>query len=302
MRGLRGNESAELDRAICQAIFKEVSVDPPRGLLPHLRFAGWVRSVSREHPIEVFTTNYDLLIERGLEAAETPHFDGFVGTVEPYFSSISVEAEPARATEAVYPPRSWVRVWKLHGSIGWRVQTDSATKATRIIRTPRQAPQAGDDLMIFPTREKYSDSRKLPFVAYHDRLRRLLSSGETLLVVAGYSFGDEHLNEIVFEGLRNNTRLAVVVVLYEPLAKAERLLSRAPGLRNLLIYGPDSACLGGVSGKWSTSLKTPPESMGSWPFWAESDKRFILGDFSALTNFLELFVGGGRTVDASGAQ
>ncbi len=31
-------------------------------------------------PIELFTTNYDLLLEEALEDEEIPYFDGFVGS------------------------------------------------------------------------------------------------------------------------------------------------------------------------------------------------------------------------------
>ena len=34
---------------------------------------------------EIFTSNYDLIIEKSLEAIRIPHFDGFVGSYEPFF-------------------------------------------------------------------------------------------------------------------------------------------------------------------------------------------------------------------------
>src|SRR3989338_8487713 len=46
--GFKGVAAASLDRAICRAIFKLVSGDPPKGLAPHVTFANWVRSVRRE--------------------------------------------------------------------------------------------------------------------------------------------------------------------------------------------------------------------------------------------------------------
>ena len=258
-----------------------------------------MRFIRREWPIEIFTTNYDVLIERALEIAETPHFDGFVGSVKPSFSNVTVEAEPTKSYEAVYPPRSWVRVWKLHGSIGWRATEDTKTKARRIIRTYGVAPTVDDDLLIFPSRQKYSDSRKLPFVAYHDRLRRLLSSGETLLVIIGYSFSDEHINEIVFEALRNNPRLAIAALAYDTLSNASAItipVELARTLRNFSIYGPDRACLAGIVANWSSPSKSPVPPLAQWPFW--DGKMFTLGDFKVFTEFLTVFFSGAGSAAA----
>jgi hypothetical protein len=188
-----GNEAAELDRAICRAIYKRVKIDPPKGFGSHANFAAWLSSIQRAKPVEIFTTNYDLLIERGIEIAGVAYFDGFIGTVKPFFSDAASELDDERNPSI---PRSWVRLWKLHGSIGWRHAVEDHTGAKKVVALPLLEPGKEDDLMIFPSREKYSDSRRLPFVALHDRLRRLTASGESLLLIAGYSFGDEHINDI----------------------------------------------------------------------------------------------------------
>jgi hypothetical protein len=232
------------------------------------------------------------LIQRGLEHAETPHFDGFVGSVAPYFSNVTVEADASRSHEMTYPPRSWVRVWKLHGSVGWRTIQDPVSKTLRIIRTHGTPPTPDDELLIFPTRQKYADSRKLPFVAYHDRLRRLLSSGETLLVIVGFSFADEHINEILFEALRNNPRLAVAALIYEKLSAggaSAQLVETAKTLRNLSVYGPDQACIAGIVDMWTSPSKAPTPPLPQWPFWDDMGKAFTLGSFSSFAEFLSVF-------------
>ena len=54
--------------------------------LPQHKFARWVRGTRRTQSIELFTTNYDILLERSLERAGVFVFDGFVGSYEPFFS------------------------------------------------------------------------------------------------------------------------------------------------------------------------------------------------------------------------
>ena len=239
--GIKGEDATKLDRAICSAIYDRVKVDPPKGFQLHAEFAAWLSSIQRTKPVEIFTTNYDLLIERGLEIAMVPYFDGFVGTVNPYFSDAAADFKDDNDNQ-VHIPRSWARLWKIHGSIGWRAATEVVTGTKKILRLPLVPPTTNDDLMIFPSREKYLDSRRLPFVALQDRLRRLTASGECLLLIAGYSFGDQHINDIIFGNLRSNNRFSATVLSFDPLKTLgieENLIKPAQGIRNLTVYGPD---------------------------------------------------------------
>ena len=150
--------------------------------------------------------------------------------------------------------------------------------------------------MIFPGREKYAQSRKLPFLAFQDRFRRFISSGECLVIVLGYSFSDEHLNEIFFQGLRSNPRLAIAVLVHS--GPPDRLLQYGQEHRNLSFYGPDKACVGGIVAPWREPGKKP-EQKDNWPFWDETDKRFTLGDFNSFASFLEEFIGFRRSLDSA---
>jgi SIR2-like domain len=288
--GFDGDDARDMDRAICRAIYKRVKVDPPGGFGIHANVAAWMNSIQRAKPVEIFSTNYDLLIERGLEIAGVPYFDGFVGAVKPYFSDAASELDDEAISRI---PKSWVRLWKLHGSIGWRYVVEDFTGIKKVVALPLVEPSATEDLMIFPSREKYSDSRRLPFVALHDRLRRLTASGESLLLVAGYSFGDEHINDILFGNLRANNRLAMTVFLFDSIKNPQvqtNLINPTRGIRNLTIYAPDGASLGGVLGTWSDPPK-PPSGVDKWPFWDDAKKQFSLGSFTNVPTFLQEFIG-----------
>ncbi|MFA5786489.1 MAG: SIR2 family protein [Actinomycetota bacterium] len=289
-------EIRSLDAEICSAISRIVTCDPPQGRKPHVTFAQWVRALyaDREYPIEIFTTNYDLLIEHALEAVRAPFFDGFVGSVAPFFCPESVGADSLPGDEPMRPPRSWTRLWKLHGSVNWKTTRDTLTGNSRISRQPGTGSDSGGELMIFPSRDKYSESRRLPFLTCQDRLRRLIASGETLLMVAGYSFSDEHINEILLQGLQSNSRLAVTTLAFgtpggdgTKRAVDDRTVQLGQTHRNLTILGPDRACIGGVDGCWSVPKSTPR----SESFWDASQSAFSLGDFTAFTEYLERFIG-----------
>lgn len=296
--GLRGAEARDLDRAICKAIYDRVRIEPSGGIQPHVDFASWLGSIPRQLPVEVFSTNYDLLIERGLEAAQVPFFDGFLGTVYPYFSDAASDLVDDRHAGIPY---SWIRLWKLHGSIGWRAHRDPSTGAEKTIRLPLGSPSQDSDFIIFPSRDKYANSRRLPFVALHDRLRRITASGESLLVVSGYSFGDRHINDILFDNLRSNNRLSLTVFLFESLDSQiikDNLLARVKGIRNLTIYAPDKALINGTIAAWQPPA--PPQSAMEPLYWDSAGNKYRLGEFAALSQFLLRFMGGQAYPTASG--
>jgi hypothetical protein len=293
--GISGTEAKELDIAICQAIYKAVSLFDPKKITPHVSLGSWIRHVRRAHPTEIFTTNYDLVIEMAFEKQEIPYFDGFVGTIEPFLVPECVEADGTKQTGDEYPPRSWARLWKLHGSIGWRVKTDVSGNES-IVRNSSSAPEPGTELVIYPSREKYVASRKLPFLTYMDRLRKSLTTGECLLLIVGYSFRDQHLNEILRQGLRANTRLTVNAFIHgDPGAE---LVELSMMHRNLSLYARKSACLQGNYGLWlPPSRKKQPGDQ--WPFWDEKNGHFLLGEFQAFAQYLDL-IGGGLVASAVG--
>ena len=291
--GITGKQAIVLERLICASVQQRVGIEPPGGVTPHFIFGHWVKSLDRSFPVEIFTTNYDLLLERGMESAETPYFDGFVGSVEPFFLITAVDSA---ATTLGFPPvpRNWLRLWKLHGSLNWRSRRDQLTGVVRIVRANASAPVPDEELIIYPSHQKYADSRRLPFLAYHDRLRHLVTSGEALLVIVGYSFSDQHLNEVIFQGLRSNSRLAVTVLLFNTIASEDiqrNLLNPTLGVRNLTVYAPDGASIGGRQGLWKEPKEALPASLTAWPFWDDPTKRFTMGDFRNFVEFLRIFMG-----------
>jgi hypothetical protein len=91
--GIKGKAKAQkLDITICKIIAEEVSKSVD--IKPHKILAHWIRYLhaNREYPIEIFTINYDLLIEQALEQVQVPFFDGFVGSVDPFFIPESIDA------------------------------------------------------------------------------------------------------------------------------------------------------------------------------------------------------------------
>ena len=124
-------------------------------------------------------------------------------------------------------------------------------------------------------------------------------SGECLLLIMGYSFSDEHLNEVIFQGLRSNPHLAGIALMYGDASEAtgggsrivsDEILNLGIEYRNLSIYGPHRACIGGIKAPWSISNDKKAETE-DWPFWDKENNLFTLGSFEAFGAYLERFIG-----------
>lgn len=299
--GISGTIIRNLDYEVCRAIFNAVDTVDVASKEPHVTFAKWLYSsyARRSNPVEIFTTNYDLMFEEAMEESSVPYFDGFIGSVNPFFSPESVEADNAKNHQEIKPPSSWTRLWKLHGSVNWLLKTDPSGNKKKVVRGSGNVNNSGQELMIFPSREKYIESRKLPFITFQDRLRRFLSNGEVVLFIAGYSFLDEHLNEIIFQALRSNSRLAINALVFGEKAgdkfKLPANLARlGMEYRNLSVYGPDKAVIGGILGEWENSTNGP--NIDS--YWAND--AFTLVDFKSFSQYLGRFVGfGGKAFELS---
>ena len=269
--GLTCKTADLLDQRICQAIVKELSIDNAN-LEPVRRLAAWAARADYHWPLEVFTVNYDLLVETGLEQMRVPYFDGFVGTLQGRFHTDLVEGTPEEPERWLL--RSFVRLWKLHGSVNWA--WDTATEA-EIVRLG--APNSGvSAAAIYPSDAKYDESRRMPFLVLQDRFRRALAQPETLTLVSGYSFGDEHLNEMLFDAATRRPRSEIIVFCYSEIP--EVLQDRAEVTPNLQAVTPTKAILGGRTAPW----KLPEGATTSADIW--KDGKLTLGDFRNLAAHL----------------
>ncbi|HET9768530.1 MAG TPA: SIR2 family protein [Thermoanaerobaculia bacterium] len=238
---------------------------------PFHHLASWASGGYYRLPIEIFTINYDLLLETGLEDLGVPYFDGFVGTMAGQFRPELVDS--LDSSEGAYRlPATFVRLWKLHGSVNWEEIVVDGRR--RIIRRGIVIKE-GATAAIYPSDEKYDQSRRVPFVVLMDRLRRALSMPETLTLVAGYSFGDQHLNEMLFDAARAHPRSEIAVFAFGDIGGT--LAAAATSLRNISVYGSNEAIRGGVRSKWAHANDVP----GVW-----TAGTFQLVDFRHLTRFL----------------
>lgn len=136
-------------------------------------------------PVEFFTTNYDTLIEDALALRGVPYDDGFSGGSIAFWSGYGDAGNPSFNA----------RVVKLHGSIDWVAPKDDASRLLRV-RHHDAYPAPQNQVVIYPQSTKYVNTQLDPFAELFQRFRRNLADGsERVLLVCGYSFGDEHINQ-----------------------------------------------------------------------------------------------------------
>lgn len=292
--GLDRNQLCEIEGTICTTIAK--TVNPPVAKIPrwtpHNDFAAWVKKVSRTAPLEIFTTNYDILFERAFEAARVPVFDGFVGTHNPFFYPECFD------DDGLLPTSKWIRLWKLHGSVNWCLEDGASGK--RIIRS--QPSVSGE--LILPSQRKYDESRKQPYVAYMDRMSRLLNMDHALLITCGYSFGDEHINAILYGALDNRSTANIIALQFQGLEKNDKLVDAAVRRSNLTVICTNGGVISGIRGLWqltqpvdsktSSFMDTgfdsnalPEDGGSSAAVSADMKGKMRLGDFNWFGRFLK---------------
>lgn len=261
-----------LSTDICVKIGDIAAVKLPNDSTPYNELATWIGGTSRDHAVELFTTNYDLLFEESFEFSRIPYFDGFSGSREAFFdpSSIIDDSLPSR----------WARLWKLHGSLGWKI-------SDRDVLT-RDGSYTSTEL-IFPEHRKYDKTQKMPYVAFFDRLRKFLLTPDTLLLSCGFSYFDDHVTSVIDEALASNPSSSLFAFQYNKLTDEQYVREIAIRRSNISVFAHDGGIFNCISGQWQ--LGKPPNNEWErirrtyWGTNADSDDGFLLGSFQYFTEF-----------------
>lgn len=270
----------KLDLAICEQVRTIIDKPLPTNESPYHVLASWIQAIPRERAVEIFTTNYDLSLEQALEEQLVPYFDGFVGSDSAFLDLDSM-------AEDDLPPR-WARLWKIHGSINWWMT------GKQKIRRSRDKVE-GEQLLIYPSHLKYDQSRQMPYYAMLDRLRVFLRTDQCVLLTCGYSFGDEHINAVIAQGLSGNPNATCIGMIFNDRDNAPKGVKLAKKHANLTLLAADGGIIGTVDRPWDTAVK---EDNPAYPIAvataiaegrtsAPEDRcKWLLGDFAALGRLL----------------
>lgn len=141
--------------------------------------------ISKKYPLEIFTTNYDTVLENICTELGYDYSDGFyadtrIGAFKWDESILSSER---------------INIYKMHGSATWY------KKNNNILKFPADISRGVgiESLMVYPTGLK--DVLNPPFSHLHRMLEKFLFESN-LCVVVGHSFRDDYIRNLFLDQLR----------------------------------------------------------------------------------------------------
>lgn len=197
--------------------------------------------------VNVFTLNYDTLLEQAADAVGVVLRDGFVGTQRRVFRPESYEQDlyfPAETTEGrVQRFDRVMHLYKLHGSITWTAN-EPASDDPYGVQCVGFDPDGLRQLLIYPTPAKTGETLGLPYSELFRRFAAALARPQSVLFVIGYGFGDEHVNSIVRQALAVPSFTVVVV---DPSPKSD-FVTRLREQQDRRVWIAEGPTLGKLSG------------------------------------------------------
>ena len=163
----------------------------------------------------LFTLNYDTLIEQAGDADGSVLVDGFVGTLRRVFRPESYDIDfyfPAQTTEGrVHRFDRALHLYKLHGSITWHRCEPDWENPFGLYATFYNQDCCTDDVLIYPSPLKYGQALGMPYSELFRRFGNAIAQPQSALLVIGYGFGDEHINALIRQALAIPSFTLVVV-------------------------------------------------------------------------------------------
>ena len=197
--------------------------------------------------VNVFTLNYDTLVEQAADAEGVVLLDGFVGTQRRMFRPESYEQDlyfPAETTEGrVHRFDRVLHLYKLHGSISWTASEPTIDDPYGV-QSAAFDPDGTQALLIYPTPAKYGETLGLPYSELFRRFAGALARPQSVLFVIGYGFGDEHVNAIIRQALAVPS-FTLVIVDPSPTSDFVKKLREQRDRRVWIAEGPTVGTLAG---------------------------------------------------------
>jgi hypothetical protein len=175
---------------------------------------------NRKNPINIFTTNYDLYNEKALDELGFFYNNGFTGTYERKFNPISYNyafVENMNLNQDVWDTISnFYNLYKIHGSINW--VNKNGTIIEKSINNIKD-----ETVMIYPTPLKDRSTLMTPYSDLMRNMQQSLMKNNSILIILGYSFSDEHINRIILNMLAVPSFRLVILGDGESINKLSRI-------------------------------------------------------------------------------
>lgn len=156
--------------------------------------------------LNIFTTNYDLYSEKAMDLLGIHYANGFTGGISKFFNptifnyALAEKMDLSQSKWSVID--NFFYLYKIHGSVNW-IEEDGENKLFKVkeIQDPTfdRLKSNEKEIMIYPTPLKYNASFGSPYSDLFREFQRKLMVNNNILVTIGYSFNDEHINNLIFQ-------------------------------------------------------------------------------------------------------
>jgi hypothetical protein len=164
----------------------------------------------------IFTTNYDLYSEKSMDELGITYTNGFSGFIERYFNpsifnyALAEQMDISSLKWNVID--SFIYLFKIHGSVNW-IEVEETNKLFNV-----QELQSVDfdflsktkNHMIYPSPIKQNASLGSPYSDLFREFQKRIAQNQSVLITMGYSFSDEHINNLIYQALTIPTFRLVV--------------------------------------------------------------------------------------------
>lgn len=158
--------------------------------------------------INLFTINYDMAFDYALDNLGVQYINGFMGIhnrcfrpevydYDIYYPGQSVSGKVHRAEKVL-------KYYKMHGSLSWvsTQPTPSNVYGIREITLNGDfKPSIDNQIIIYPCVSKKTFTLDLPYSELFRQFSRAIIQQQSVLFCIGYSFYDEHINDIIYQAL-----------------------------------------------------------------------------------------------------
>jgi hypothetical protein len=163
---------------------------------------------------DIFTLNHDLLLEQFLEEMNIAYCDGFGGHDSTYKIWDSILFDKTSAS---------IRLFKLHGSINWYFAKHKIDKYETHLKPPLGKTksdlesEAGGNYHIYDSSLLIGTFNKMLrytggiFRELYCRFDKHLRES-TYLIVSGYGFGDQGINNVIIDWLNDNSCRKLIII------------------------------------------------------------------------------------------
>lgn len=169
-----------------------------------------LRSFGCINRVNIFTANYDLAYEYALDRLDIDYNDGFSGFVNRKFSPKELESSHILTLDKFHGSVNWVDDATSIGSDSIKevqprfveiIVKDKDGKNVKELKVEMEANT--EHVLIYPTSNKLYQTYSAP---YSELMRFMLDRFEAkrnVIIVVGYKYGDDHINEIMVKALAN---------------------------------------------------------------------------------------------------